>query len=213
MKNSATIDGMRARNVNPSERTIGFGDSKKRAAAKIRRAQGMTNRTAKSMPHKRRPEDFGLSEDATALKKARLKANEDFLKPVSTLEFDLSSKELRPDYSLKHKDEAEAPKKHGHKKKSKKSHKGVIALLVIVLMLAAGIGGFLVWGDKIISKMTGGNSGIFDFIGAISSNVKLKTDDNGRTNILILEKENKYLQKRKGFGGTNRRSLLGEPVA
>lgn len=139
------------------------------------------------VPRKKSATDFGLSRDDTSLRKARLKANEDFLKPVSTLEFDLSSKELKPDYSLRHRDGAEAPRKHAKKNKSKKKgHKVTIILLVIVFILALGAGGALIWGDKIISKLTGGNSGIFDFIGAITSNVKLKTDANGRTNVLIF---------------------------
>lgn len=173
MRSGVTIDGMRARSSVSPKRTVAFGDA---ALKSDRRAQ------------KKPTVDFGLSRDrATNLKKARLKANEDFLKPVSTLEFDLSSKELRPDYSLKHRDEAEAPRKHNKKNKhKKKSHKLTIVLLVFVLVLAIGTGGALLWGDKIISRLTGGNSGIFDFIGAITSNVKLKTDANGRTNVLIF---------------------------
>lgn len=171
-KNRITIDGMRR-----APRSSGNS----RASIPTRRTPNNT---------KRQEADFGLKKSSSKeLKRARLEAEEDFLKPVSTLEFDLSSKELRPDYSLKHKDETgEAPKKHSkkHKKSGKKGHKGIVILLVILVILAAGVGGFLVWGDKIISKMTGGNSGIFDFIGAISSNVKLKTDDKGRTNILIF---------------------------
>ena len=170
VRSSVTIDGMRRA---PRGGSISQSNNNVRVA-----------RTTRST--KRREADFGLKRDSSKeLKKARLKAKEDFLKPVSTLEFDLSSKELRPDYSLKHKESSEDNPKHG-KKKKKKGHKGAIIALIIVLILAAGVGGFLVWGDKIISKMTGGNSGIFDFIGAISSNVKLKTDEKGRTNILIF---------------------------
>lgn len=170
-KNRITIDGMRH-----APRSSGSS----RANIPARRSSRHIN--------KQQEADFGLKKsNSKELKRARLKAEEDFLKPVSTLEFDLSSKELRPDYSLKHRSSAEAPRKHKHKNKgTKKSHKGIVILLVILVILAAGVGGFLVWGDKIISKMTGGNSGIFDFIGAISSNVKLKTDDKGRTNILIF---------------------------
>ncbi|MBP3899830.1 LCP family protein [Candidatus Saccharibacteria bacterium] len=164
MRSGVTIDGMRTHGSSPARRV---------ANSRVSRKKSATN--------------FGLSRDDTSLRKARLKANEDFLKPVSTLEFDLSSKELKPDYSLRHRDETEAPRKHAKKNKSKKKgHKVTIVLLVIVFILALGAGGALIWGDKIISKLTGGNSGIFDFIGAITSNVKLKTDANGRTNVLIF---------------------------
>ena len=167
---------MRTRSSAPARRVVGFESPKNKVAPRRRAVLESGDSFKNEAPAK---SDFSL-------KKARLKANEDFLKPVSTLEFDLSSKELRPDYSLKHRDEAEAPRKHGKKKKEKKSHKARIILLIVLFILAAGVTGTLLWGDKIISKLTGGNSGIFDFIGAISSNVKLKTDENGRTNILIF---------------------------
>lgn len=173
MRSRVTIDGMRSAS---SRRTVGFSSDMK---PRRRTSQKQTS------SRKSRSEDLGLKKDSAAIKKARLKANEDFLKPVSTLEFDLSSKELKPDYSLKRRDTAEAPRKHG-KKPKKKKHTGRIVLIIIVLVLVAGVAGVLVWGDKVISKLTGGNSGIFDFIGAMSSNVKLKTDEKGRTNILIF---------------------------
>lgn len=180
MRNRVTIDGMRAPSNSP-RRTIGFegDDSRRRTKQPVQSPR---------VRRKSQTEDLGLSKSSDELEKVRKEANEDFLKPVSTLEFDLSSKELRPDYSLKHRDAAEAPnkKRHGKSGKKKHGHKGVVILLVALFILAAGATGMLLWGDRIISKLTGGNSGIFDFIGAISSNVKLKTDEKGRTNILIF---------------------------
>lgn len=183
-RSGVTIDGMRVRSdgvpkkITPRRRTVGFDEATKKSRRAAQKRQ--TTKTRKSEA------DFGLIKDDTvALKKARLKANEDFLKPVSTLEFDISSKELKPDYSLKHRDAAEVPSKH-KKKKNKKSHKGRIIALVIVFVLTAGITGAMLWGNKIITKLTGGNSNIFDFIGAMTSNVKLKADENGRTNILVF---------------------------
>lgn len=186
MKSRVTIDGMRVRNGGSPRRAVGFNDVQRRKKPPVKRKLSKVVIEEKASYTDELPEDFALLEDSVSMRKARLKANEDFLKPVSTLEFDLSSKELRPDYSLKHKDTAEAPRKHGKKNKNKKSRKGIIALLIVVFILAAGVTGVVIWGDRIISKLTGGNSGIFDFIGAISSNVKLKTDEKGRTNILIF---------------------------
>ncbi len=177
MRSGVTIDGMRSRNNTPVRRVVGFEPPKSNSSLKRRSVSRNRGSFENEAPTK----------SEVSLKKARLKANEDFLKPVSTLEFDLSSKELKPDYSLRHRDEAEAPRKRAKKNKpKKKGHKVTIILLVIVFILALGAGGALIWGDKIISKLTGGNSGIFDFIGAITSNVKLKTDANGRTNVLIF---------------------------
>ena len=188
MRSGVTIDGMRSAS---SKRTVGFSSATKPQRKALR----------KQVPTQRRKnEDLGLSRNSVEVRKARLKANEDFIKPVSTLEFDLSSKELKPDYSLKHRDSAEAPRKHGKKKSGKKSHKGAIAALIVVAIIAAGVGGFLVWGDRIISKLTGGNSGIFDFIGAMSSNVKLKTDEKGRTNILLFGTSGYNMDGEEGEG-------------
>ncbi len=131
-------------------------------------------------------EDFGLVRESVSPDIAKMKAKEDFLKPVSTLDFDLSSKDLKPDYSLKKRGVAAAPGKHKKAKGIKKKHTGRNILIVLFIILALGAGAFAIWGNTLISKLTGGRSGLFDFIGAISSNVKLKTDSNGRTNVLVF---------------------------
>ena len=131
-------------------------------------------------------QDFGLDDSQVTKEKARLKANEDFLTPVSTLDFDLSSKELRPDYSLKKRDLNKKDAKKNKKKGMKKKRTGLKILIVIFVILALGVGAFAIWGNTLIAKLTGGRSGLFDFIGAVSNNVKLKTDQNGRTNVLIF---------------------------
>ena len=195
-KTARTIDGMRARNIDTSGRAVGFGGSGKTQSAKIRSTQIGGTRSASRAATKRRVgttgkagADFGLRQNDLAKKKAKLKANQDFLKPVSTLEFDLSSKELKPDYSLKKRDLSENPKKFGKKanKAIPKKHKKLKRVLMIIaaILLIGGII-FAIWGNAIIAKLTGGNSGLFDLIGALTSHVDLKTDKNGRTNILIF---------------------------
>lgn len=130
----------------------------------------------------------GLSRDSIAKEKARLQSNKDFLSPVSTLDLDLSSKELRADYSLKHRNNThETPRqKIGQKSKGKKKHTVRKILIAFLILLIIGVGAFMVWGNDIIAKLTGGRSNIFTVLSAIGSNVELKTDSNGRTNILIF---------------------------
>lgn len=162
-RTARTIDGMRPAGE-PARRAVGF-DRMRSTGEPVRRTVGF---------------------DGTA-EKARAKANSEFIKPVSTLEFDLSSKDLRPDYSLKKRDMAEAPVKHGKKMKSHKKGGKIKKILIAILVIGVlGGGAFAIWGNNLISKLTGGQSGLFELIGAISSNVKLKTDENGRTNILIF---------------------------
>ncbi len=168
-----TIDGMRTRRSSGRRPQVGDFDNP-------RPRQLVTKPKAKTP-------NFGLEKDAAEKEKSRLKASEDFLKPVSTLNFDLSSKDLRPDYSLKKRSLKEREKAARHKEKSmKKKHKGLKILIVIFVILGLGVGAFAIWGNALIAKLTGGRSGLFDFIGAVSSNVKLKTDSNGRTNVLIF---------------------------
>ena len=206
-KTARSIDGMSARNIDSSARAVGFGGTGKSQASKIRQAQTGASRTVSSRSaagsHRQaaarkqaasrksaKNADFGLTRNSSQNKAARMKANQDFLKPVSTLEFDLSSKELKPDYSLKKRDAAEAPSRFGKKAKKNaipKKHKKLkrVLLIIAAILLVGGIA-FAIWGNALIAKLTGGKSGLFDLIGAMTSHVDLKTDKNGRTNVLLF---------------------------
>ncbi len=187
---------MRTRSIDSSERAVGFGGAGKGESIRIRKVQsGSAKRVSigsqptsvgKQISTKRAASSFGLSQKGAIKEKARLKANQDFLKPVSTLEFDLSSKELKPDYSLKKRDFSGNSPRPG-KKIGKKKHKKLKRALIIIgaIILIAG-GAFAIWGNALIAKLTGGKSGLFDLIGAMTSHVDLKTDKNGRTNILLF---------------------------
>lgn len=200
---------MRIRTVDPSMRTVGFGATKaeRKQAMQIKRAQnsgmrsaGTVSRATRSSatlaPSKRAakaPQDtstaLGQSQLQAEREELRAKASSDFLRPVSTLEFDLSSKDLRPDYSLKKRNRSEEPTlKKGRlkNKKVKKSHKFRNFAIAVLAILVISAGGLAIWGNSLISKLTGGNAGLFEAIGAIGSNVDLKTDANGRTNVLIF---------------------------
>ena len=188
-KYARTIDGMRVRTTDSPRRANSFGmtsSAPKRPVQRVMRPLSSAPRKRVSTPNKS-AQNSGLSRGGVAAEKARLRANEDFLRPVSTLDFDLSSKDLRPDYSLKKRSSAELParpnKKNTRVKKKSKLKRALIVLLLIVIL---GGGAALLWGNNIIAKLTGGRSGILEFIGAMSSNVKLKTDGKGRTNVLIF---------------------------
>ena len=154
--------------------------------------------------HRRRisPDSVGLSKDNIAKEKAKLQASKDFLSPVSTLDFDLSSKELKPDYSLKHKKaDHETPReKIGQKSKKKKKHIARNILITLFVIILIGTGAFLLWGNDIIAKLTGGRSNIFEVIGALGSNVELKADKNGRTNIVIYGTSGYDMEGTEGDG-------------
>ena len=79
----------------------------------------------------------------------------------------------------------------GDAKSPRKKHKGLrIALIVILVLLLGGGAVLLIWGDAIISRLTNGNSGIWDTIAAVvSEEVPFETDENGRTNVLVFGTE------------------------
>lgn len=93
----------------------------------------------------------------------------DFIKPVSGFDMDLSEEEIKKDQP-----------------KAKKIIKRVLISLLVLILIGGVVAYF--WGDAIIRKITGGRSGIGDLIGTVTSDtyVDLKTDKNGRTNILAF---------------------------
>ena len=107
----------------------------------------------------------------------------DFLKPVQAFNFDdgelkaTNSKAMKPiKTDLK-------PKKP----KTKKRKLILIVIFIILLIIAGLLTGFIIWGNDIIAKITGGKSGVFDLINLTEETYEpLKTDANGRTNILAF---------------------------
>lgn len=92
----------------------------------------------------------------------------------------MSAKELKK----KAKKEAKKARKDGKKKPSKKRKIIGITALVIVLLLIGVVVWAIFWGNDIIAKITGGRGNIFDFF--VEKYEPLKTDENGRTNILAI---------------------------
>lgn len=131
---------------------------------------------------------------------------EDFLSPVQAFDFnsetgeleksDKSKKELKAERKANKKLEKAEKKRlkkeaKAEKKLGKKSHKvrNIIASIFLVIVLAA-IGFVIwavVWGNDIIAKITGGQGNVFDLFTFIDDHYEpLKTDSNGRTNILAI---------------------------
>lgn len=128
---------------------------------------------------------------------------EDFLKPVQAFDIDSESGELKesedttiPDKKAEKKADKkakkEAKKQRKADKKANRKHPKFwkafkIILLIIVLALCGLIIWAVYWGNDIIAKITGGQGNILDLIHYIEPTyVDLKTDANGRTNILAI---------------------------
>lgn len=97
----------------------------------------------------------------------------DFLKPVTAFKWGKSPKKIR----------------EKEKKKVSKLRKIITSILLIIILLIIGIVIWgLVWGNDIIEKITSGRGNIWDVISALTNEIyePLKTDQNGRTNILAF---------------------------
>ena len=181
-----TIDGMRRKPASPTAvgvegvkvlRQRAAGASRPAVSHSARRAVTVSAPVAKASRAKKieMKEDDALlaaafDEKSTSKKKKSKKAaRADFLKPVSGFDMDLSEDEISKD-------------------KPKKKH--ILRKILIGILILAVIGGVVAffWGDQIIRKITGGKSGLGDLIGTVVSDtyVDLKTDKNGRTNILVF---------------------------
>ena len=74
-------------------------------------------------------------------------------------------------------------------------------ILVIVILLIAGIVWLVLWGNDIIAKITGGQGNIFDLITFVEPTYEpLKTDSNGRTNILAFGTSGYNMEGDEGNG-------------
>ncbi|MBR3270017.1 LCP family protein [Candidatus Saccharibacteria bacterium] len=126
-------------------------------------------------------EEEGLTESEDTVEDMKSLGHEDDdIKEEEDEEPEMSEKELKK----KAKKEAKKAKKDGKKKPSKKRKVIAITALVIVILLIGVVLWAIFWGNDIIAKITGGRGNIFDFL--VEKYEPLKTDENGRTNILAI---------------------------
>ena len=102
----------------------------------------------------------------------------------------IPAKLTRKEKRAKKREEKKAKKeaKKADKKKPSKIRRIITwTLLIIVLLLIGGVTWLILWGNDIIAKITGGQGTVFDLITFIEPTYEpLKTDENGRTNILAF---------------------------
>lgn len=115
-------------------------------------------------------------------------AAEDFLKPTQIFDFDEQSGELKAAETPADATDKINPKQKKAKKPVSKKRKIIKRIIIaLVILLIGAIVCLAIWGNDIIAKITGGQGNIFDlFTFADDTYSPLKTDDNGRTNILAF---------------------------
>lgn len=169
-KKDKFIDGIMPNNKRVTPRVIGVVSEPEGVRKKKNVVKNTTFRT----------------EDIEELKKRHKIAVAEFDKPVGMLGLD--GEEQAEKMIEQAEKENKKPKKKKVRKKWSKKRKVITTIVIVLVLLGAIIGAVLVWGNDLISKLTGGRSGIFDAIGSMLSDetVPLKTDSKGRTNILVL---------------------------
>lgn len=166
-----SIDGLVSRSAKPvAKRTVGLPDKPvKKVISKKSTPKNTTSQVVKS----------------------RKKAADDFLKPVSAFDLDLTSEDIKGRKKKKSKKGKKGWKNWSKKKKIVVTICSIFGALLIVALIWLGI---------LIAKMTNGNSNLFDAIDMIWSDVPLKTDENGRTNILAFGTSGYDMEGSEGNG-------------
>ena len=206
MKENKSIDGLTLRDAPkkpaPKKTSSATVTVKKTATTKSKTAP-VKPKPVKKLTVKEASEPVKEEKVETAEVEEPKQTVEDFLKPVQAFDIDSESGELKesedvtiPDKKAEKKAnklaKKEAKKQKKAEKKANRKHpklvKGIkIALLIIVLSLCGLIIWGVYWGNDIIAKITGGQGNIMDLIRYIEPTyVDLKTDANGRTNILAI---------------------------
>ncbi len=126
-----------------------------------------------------------------------INAAEDFLKPVQAFDFDEQSGELKASTKPFKKNEKMKKDKKPISKKRKIINRIIIGVLTLLILLVIG---FIIWGNDIIAKITGGQGNVFDLIFTEETYTPLKTDENGRTNILAFGTSGYDMEGTEGDG-------------
>ena len=140
--------------------------------------------------------------ESTPEPKTEAEINADFLTPTKVFEFDEESGELQASTApINH--TVEPMKKSPKAKKPKSKKRKVIAIIItVILLLLIGTGiCFIIWGNDIIAKITGGQGNVFDLLTFVEPTYEpLKTDANGRTNILAFGTSGYNMEGDEGNG-------------
>lgn len=127
-------------------------------------------------------------------KPSPISTTEDFLKPIQAFDFDEQSGQLIASKKPMKKDKK--PKKNISKKHKiiKRIAIGLLSLLLLIIII------FIIWGNDIIARITGGQGNVFDLLFQDDNYEPLKTDANGRTNILAFGTSGYDMEGSEGYG-------------
>lgn len=175
-------------------------------------------------------EDYGLEEELFGISKERQEAHADFLAPVETFDLkaedsgtsegrleEVEDEEVivlkrdkkqrkgsRRDEKTSKLEAKQMATDTPNQKKPKKKHKVIKIVLIILLVLVLGCGIVIYfWGNDLLKKITGGEGDVWSALNAITNETyePLKTDINGRTNVLVYGTSG-YSMDGSSYGGS-----------
>lgn len=137
--------------------------------------------------------------EPSSTKKSPIDITEDFLKPVQAFDFDEDSGELKV---AKESTKKSSKKMKKVKKTPSKKRKIITSIILgLVVLLIGVVIWFILWGNDIIAKITGGQGNILDLFTFMEETYEpLKTDTNGRTNILAFGTSGYNMEGDEGNG-------------
>ncbi len=222
MEKNKSIDGLvprrsrKATSTKPTARTKTAPKSAKSANSTSRSAKRTTSSAHTVQALKPSKSSQAAATDATVKptsSKPTTPSATDFLSPTQVFDFDSTSGELTasttPIDDIAEPDGTIPPAKSKKFKKSKKdkkvnkpmSKKRKIILWIIsiiILLIIGAVVWFVLWGNNILAKITNGQGNIIDLI--TETYEPLKTDSNGRTNILAFGTSGYNMEGEEGEG-------------
>jgi LCP family protein required for cell wall assembly len=142
----------------------------------------------KASPKSAAPQESNHQE--TPLDILSTSAAEDFLKPTQIFDFDEKSGELKASDATPNttSNVSNNIKSKKVKKPVSKKRKVITSIILfIVILLIGGVIWLVIWGNDIIAKITGGQGNVLDLLTFTEPTYNpLKTDSNGRTNVLAF---------------------------
>ena len=214
MEKNKSIDGLRVRAAkspsttkSPKKVTKSKSPVTKTASKKASATKSVSTKTPKPISPKHvdsptTPNSANIPTDSPKSTTPKPSADpvEDFLKPIQAFDFDEATGELKVA-----KNQPTKPTNQMSSEKPQKSHKKrkiIITIIIILFLIIAGVAtGFILWGNDIIAKITGGQGTVFDLIKFTEPTYEpLKNGSNGRTNILAFGTSGYNMEGDEGRG-------------
>ena len=206
MKTNKSIDGLTTRDAKkstPLKVTQRDSVSKTTVPSKVK-VQSISKRTSIQSASTKTASTKTRNSNTTASAVTQTQKVEDFLKPVQAFDFNDSGELIESKDSIKTMKESTKAnnKKSKTKKKPSKARRIITSILLFIVLVLIGLITWAVfWGNDIIAKITGGQGNVFDLLSLTDEKYDpLKTDANGRTNILAFGTSGYNMEGDEGDG-------------